>query len=198
VATSTAFDPDGNLEQPGELARPARPARPRHRLFYLIAACHVFLLMGLLAVYGIPLLFGERIFVRVEPSSSPPLGPEDWTLLTYSLNRLPPQGIDGIADPARLAIYDGHPVYRCLEPDPDGIHWRGSRASFVCPADGKYLRGVYLAAEPVAPLRFGIEAYRVPRGKAAAFEKVRLSGRLSAEVAVTSGGQATLKGLSVK
>jgi uncharacterized membrane-anchored protein len=64
----------------------------------------------------------------------------------------------------------------------------------VKPARGLFLKG---QMERYGSLKFGIEAYYVQEGTGIRYEQAIRDRQLSAELAVTSSGQAALKGLRI-
>jgi len=77
----------------------------------------------------------------------------------------------------------------------DGRHWRADKFSTTCPASGKYLRGTITGYNRI---ECGIESYYVQEGTGRKYEQAIRSQKLSAEVAVTSDGQATLRALRIE
>jgi uncharacterized membrane-anchored protein len=65
----------------------------------------------------------------------------------------------------------------------------------VKPAAGPFLKG---QMERYGALKFGIEAYYVQEGTGRRYEQAIRDRKLSAELAVTSGGQAALRGLRIE
>jgi uncharacterized membrane-anchored protein len=157
------------------------------------AAAQIGLLLGMIAVHAAPLVLGETVVLRVRPVDPRDFFRGDYVTLAYDINGVPPAGIEG--DPlqwqgGRLNRVD-YPVYVTLEPEADGVHWRPARASVHRPASGKYIRGRFLNGQ----LRFGIEAFYVQEGRGLEWERLRNSRQLSAEIALTSWGQAALRQL---
>jgi GDYXXLXY protein len=77
----------------------------------------------------------------------------------------------------------------------NGVHWRAEKVTVVKPAAGPFLKG---HMGPYGSLKFGIEAYYVQEGTGRVYEQVIRDRRLSAELAVTSSGQAALRGLRIE
>ena len=63
------------------------------------------------------------------------------------------------------------------------------------PAAGPFLKG---QMERYGSLKFGIEAYYVQEGTGRRYEQAIRDRKLSAELRVTSSGQAVLKGLRIE
>ena len=65
----------------------------------------------------------------------------------------------------------------------------------VKPATGPFLKG---QMPRYGPIQFGIEAYYVQEGTGHGYEQAIRNRKLSAELAVTSSGQAALRGLRIE
>jgi uncharacterized membrane-anchored protein len=162
------------------------------QVLYAAAGFHLLVLLLMIVIHSLPLWLGETVLLQVQP-----LDPRDWfrgdfVILNYDINRIGPDRVEGLREDYGMA--DDHPVYVTLEKAPDGKHWRAGKASIHRPASGKYIRGKYTRGM----LRFGIEAYYVQEGTGPRYEQASREGRLSAEVALTSWGQATLQGLRIE
>jgi hypothetical protein len=83
-------------------------------------------------------------------------------------------------------------VYVSLVPDTDGMHYAASEVSFDRPRSGRYIKGKYGLPRDGNALHFGIEAFYVEEGRGKSLEDLRNANQLSAEIALTSWGQATL------
>jgi uncharacterized membrane-anchored protein len=86
-------------------------------------------------------------------------------------------------------------VYVPLVRDSVPGHWRAEKVTMVKPATGPFLKG---QMGRYGSLQFGIEAYYVQEGTGRRYEQAIRDRRLSAELAVTSSGQAALKGLRIE
>ena len=87
-------------------------------------------------------------------------------------------------------------MYVELEPEADDLHYRGGIVSTSLPMPGtRFIQGTL--ADP-SRIEFGIESYFVQEGKGKEYEKAIRDHRLSAEVALTSSGQAALRGLRIE
>ena len=75
------------------------------------------------------------------------------------------------------------------------MHWRAEKVTVVKPAKGPFIKG---QMERYGSLKFGIEAYYVEEGSGRAYEQAIRDRKLSAELAVTSSGQAALRGLRIE
>jgi len=184
----------------------------RDRRLALLVAAGVFqaaVLAAMVAIHAAPLVLGETILLRVEPLDPRDLFRGDYVILAYGISRVPPQGIEGIPSsrqPQGGSNYNYPPrepeeqtVYVSLEPDADGTHWRGTRFSIQRPATGKYICGVY-RREYYGPGRlcYGIETFYVSEGSGPKYEQAARTRQLTAEIALTSRGQAKLRGLRIE
>ena len=197
------------FDQLGEdecFAGPAWAARTadwvkNHQRSILLAAIgfHVVVLVAMIAIHGAPLVFGETILLRVTPGDPRDMFRGDYVILNYDINRIPSQKIEGVpaevveAGNRRKWLAD-RVVYVTLEHEPDGKYWRAAKTSVYRPDSGRFIRG---HASHVDRVRFGIEAYFVEEGRGKELEAARNARRLSAEVALTSWGQAALRRLLV-
>jgi uncharacterized membrane-anchored protein len=152
----------------------------------------------MIALRAIPLLTGQTVLVRVVPVDPRDLFRGDYVTLSYEFSRIPPQGIQGLS-PAnqggRRSKWEGRTVYVPLVADSDRVHWRAEKPTVVKPASGPFLRGQMLRH---GSLEFGIESYYVQEGTGRQYEEAIRDRKLSAELAVTSGGQAALRQLRIE
>ncbi len=81
-----------------------------------------------------------------------------------------------------------------LVPDSNGVHMRAGKATVVKPSAGLFLKG---HMKRYGSMEFGIEAYYVQEGAGRRYEQAIRDRQLSAELAVTSSGQAALRGLRI-
>jgi uncharacterized membrane-anchored protein len=187
---------------------PGRPARMGDALGWLherersvlIAAIglQAVVLLTMIVLRALPLLFGDTVLIRVFPVDPRDLFRGDYVVLGYEFGRVPAAGIDGLPREAagdRSRDWEGRTVYVSLTPEPDGVHWRAGMVGIHRPTGGRYLRGRIAGDNR---LEFGIEAYYVQEGKGREYEKAVRDSRLSAEIALTSNGQAALRGLRVE
>jgi uncharacterized membrane-anchored protein len=114
----------------------------------------------------------------------------DYVTLGYDISRVPVGGVRGLAGPSRDA--EGQTVYVTLVPEADGRHYRGGEVSTTPPASGRFIRGTLTRWGGIV---FGIESYYVQEGKGHDYENAVRQHRLSAEVALSSGGRPSLRGL---
>ena len=173
--------------------------RKRERAVLIAAiGLQVVVLLAMIALRALPLLFGDTVLIRVVPVDPRDLFRGDYVVLGYEFSRVPAAGIDGLPPEiagVRSRDWEGRTVYVSLAPEPDGAHWRAGMVSVHRPAGGRYLRGRIAGYNR---LEFGIEAYYVQEGKGREYEKAVQERRLSAEIAVTSSGQAALRGLRIE
>ena len=162
------------------------------------AGLQVIVLVAMIVLRALPLLFGDPLLIRVIPVDPRDLFRGDYVVLSYAFSQVPAAGIDGLTrEPAagRAHGWEGRTVYVSLAPEPDGRHWRAETVSLHPPAGGRYIRGRMAGYNR---LEFGIEAFYVQEGKGREYERAVRDRRLSAEIALTSGGHAALRGLRVE
>ena len=171
-------------------------ARER-KVLLLTAAAQLLILVGMIAVRAIPLITGRTVLVRVQPVDPRDFFRGDYVILTYDFSRVQPQDVLGMSrdEGWRRSKWEGRTVYVPLVPDSIPGHWRAEKATVVKPATGPFLKG---QMERYGSLKFGIEAYYVQEGTGRRYEQAIRDRKLSAELAVTSGGQAALKGLRIE
>jgi len=162
------------------------------------AGLQLVVLLAMIALRAVPLLSGDTLLVRVVPVDPRDLFRGDYVALGYAFSRLPAAGVEGLPPDARSGRgrgLEGRAVYVSLVPEPDGLHWRAEAFSLRPPATGRYIRGRIVRRDQ---LEFGIEAYYVQEGTGQAYERAAREKRLSAEIALASGGQAALRGLRIE
>jgi uncharacterized membrane-anchored protein len=171
-------------------------ARER-RILLLTAAAQLVILIGMIALRAIPLMTGQTVLVRVAPVDPRDLFRGDYVILSYDFSRIPRDGIEGLSEMERgsWSKLEGRTVYVPLVPDTNQTHWRAEKATVVKPASGPFLKG---HMERYGSLKFGIEAYYVQEGTGRLYEQAIRDRQLSAELAVTSSGQAALKALRIQ
>jgi uncharacterized membrane-anchored protein len=172
--------------------------KDHERLVLLTAAAfQVIFLVAMIGLRVTPLLAGETILVRVVPVDPRDLFRGDYVILGYDFSRIPPAGIEGLADSDRQREqqWQGLTVYVSLVPELDGKHWRAERFSLSQPTSGKYLQGRITGP---GRLEFGIEAYYLQEGQGSKYEEAMRDRRLAAEIAVTADGHAALRGLRIE
>jgi uncharacterized membrane-anchored protein len=171
-------------------------ARERKVLLVTVAA-QLVILVGMIALRAIPLVTGQTVLVRVQPVDPRDLFRGDYVILSYDFSRVPREGIEGLSEAERGSWkkLEGRAVFVPLVPDSNGVHWRAAKVTVVKPATGLFLKG---QMERYGSLKFGIEAYYVQEGTGLVYEQAIRDRKLSAELAVTSGGQAALKNLRIE
>jgi uncharacterized membrane-anchored protein len=187
---------------PEALVRPVGKAlgwlKARERRVLLItAAAQLLILVAMIGLRAIPLLTGQTVLVRVVPVDPRDLFRGDYVILSYEFSRVPPQGVEGLPEAWRgkRSQGEGRTVYVPLVQDADRVHWRAEKVTLVKPAAGPFLRG---QMGRYGALQFGIESYFVQEGTGRRYEQAIRDRQLSAELAVTSGGQAALRALRIE
>jgi uncharacterized membrane-anchored protein len=170
-------------------------ARERKILLVTVVA-QLAILVAMIALRAIPLVTGKTVLVRVQPVDPRDLFRGDYVILSYEFSRISPEGIDGLLQgehyPRKL---EGRTVYVPLVPDPDGVHLRAGKATVMKPASGPFLRG---QMQRYGSVQFGIESYYVQERTGRRYEQAIRDRHLSAELAVTSSGQAALRQLRIE
>jgi len=173
--------------------------KTRERKVLLItAAAQLVILVGTIALRTIPLITGRTVLVRVVPVDPRDLFRGDYVRLSYNFSRASGQEIEGFQSlNTRVASsnWSGRTVYASLVPDSDGVHWRMEKLTVVKPATGLFLKG---QTSGYGSLEFGIEDYYLQQGTGREYEEAIRDRKLTAEVAVTSGGHAALRALRIE
>jgi len=170
---------------------------PERKILKLAVMGQFLVLVAMIALKSVPLITGQTMLVRVVPVDPRDLFRGDYVTLSYEFSRAPREGIEGLGDGDRISWYkaEGRTVYAPLVRDSIPEHWRAAKVTVVKPASGPYLKG---QIGRHGSLQFGIEAYYVQEGAGRRYEMALRNRRLSAELAVTSGGQAALRGLRIE
>jgi uncharacterized membrane-anchored protein len=170
-------------------------ARERKILMVTVAA-QLLILVAMIALRAIPLVTGQTVLVRVQPVDPRDLFRGDYVILSYDFSRVPREGIEGLSEKERGSWknLEGRSVYVPLLPDTNGVHMRAGKVTVEKPAAGLFLKG---HMKRYGSLQFGIEAYYVQEGTGLRYEQAIRDRQLTAELAVTSSGQAALKGLRI-
>lgn len=172
--------------------------KARERTVLLItAAAQLLILVGMIALRAIPLLTGQSVLVKVLPVDPRELFRGDYVRLSYDFSRVPPEDVQDrpASWDSRRSHRAGRTVYVPLVPDSDRVHYRAERPTAMKPASGLFLKGQLTG---YGTMLFGIEAYYVEEGSGLRYEQAIGKRQLSAELAVTSGGQAALRGLRIE
>ena len=171
-------------------------ARERKILLITVAA-QLVILVGMIALRAVPLVTGQTVLVRVQPVDPRDMFRGDYVILSYDFSRVPEDGIEGLLEKERGSWkkLEGRTVYVPLLPDSVPGHWRAEKATVLKPGTGVFLKG---QMERYGSVKFGIEAYYVEEGTGRRYEQAIRDRQLSAELAVTSSGQAVLKGLRIE
>lgn len=133
------------------------------------------------------LVTGETILLRVIPVDPRDLFRGDYVILNYNFTRLRPLG-----EPSWNESHVGREIFVSLAPEPGGKHWQETEISWTRPKFGTYLRG-HVGNDQRN--EFNIGQFFLQEGKGKEYEQAVRERRLSAEIAVTPDGAATLKRL---
>jgi uncharacterized membrane-anchored protein len=171
-------------------------ARER-KILVVTAVAQLVILVGMIALRAIPLVTGQTVLVRVQPVDPRDLFRGDYVILSYDFSRVPHEGIHGLSEKERgsWSKLEGRTVYVPLVPDTNRVHWRAEQATVVKPASGLFLKG---QMERYGSIKYGIEAYYVQEGTGRVYEQAIRERHLTAELAVTSSGQAALRALRIE
>jgi uncharacterized membrane-anchored protein len=171
-------------------------ARER-KILLAAAAAQLVILVGMIAARAVPLVTGQTVLVRVVPVDPRDLFRGDYVTLSYEFSRVTPDKVEGLssAERVRRSKWEGRTVYVPLVLDSDRVHWRAAKVTVKKPAARPYLRG---QMSGYGSLEFGIEAYYLQEGTGRRYEQAIRDRQLSAELAVTSSGQAALRGLRIE
>jgi uncharacterized membrane-anchored protein len=172
--------------------------KARERKILLVAVvAQLLILVAMIALRAVPLLTGKTVLVRVQPVDPRDLFRGDYVILSYDFSRTPREGIEGLSASERGSRkkLEGRTVYVPLVSDSVPGHWRAQKVTVVKPASGPFLRG---QMQRYGSLQFGIESYYVQEGTGRQYEQAIRDRKLSAELAVTSGGQAALRQLRIE
>lgn len=162
----------------------------------LAAGFQLLVLGGMIVHRAKPLVAGETILLRVVPADLRDLFRGDYVILSYDFSHTAPGTITGLgASGYNAEAWQGRTVYVSLVPEADGRHWRTSQVTATPPRGGKYLRGTITRW---GCIECGIEAYYLQEGTGTQYEQAIRNHHLSAEVAVTADGQATLRALKIE
>jgi uncharacterized membrane-anchored protein len=136
-----------------------------------------------------PIVTGDTLLLRVVPVDPRDFFRGDYVILTYDFTTQRPAGEVQFDESSA-----GRDIFVTLVPDQDGRHWRTSSVSWTPPESGPFLRGT---VDQSLRNEFGIGQYFVQEGQGKEYEDAARSGTLSAEIALTSDGAATLTRLIV-
>ncbi len=170
-------------------------ARER-KILVVTAAAQLVILVGMIALRAIPLVTGQTVLVRVQPVDPRDLFRGDYVILSYDFSRASREGIEGLAEKEResWSKLEGRPVYVPLVRDTNGVHYRAEKVTVTKPDTGLFLKG---QMERYGSIKYGIEAYYVQEGTGRVYENAIRDRKLTAELAVTSSGQAALRALRI-
>ena len=171
-------------------------ARERTALKFTVVA-QLAILVAMIGLRAIPLVTGQTVLVRVQPVDPRDLFRGDYVILSYDFSRASRDSVQGLSE---RDVWDsrkteGRPVYVTLVPDSDRVHWRAGKYTLAQPDGGLFLKG---QMGRYGSLQFGIESFFVQEGSGHMYERAIREHKLSAELAVTSSGQAALRGLRIE
>jgi uncharacterized membrane-anchored protein len=171
-------------------------ARER-KVLLATAAVQLVILVGMIGLRAVPLVTGQTVLVRVQPVDPRDLFRGDYVILSYPFSQVPPGIIEGTSEEERgnRKKLEGRALYVTLVPDSIPGHHRADKMTLIKPESGLFLKG---QMERYGSLKFGIESYYVQEGTGRVYEQAIRDRRLSAELAVTSDGQAALRGLRLE
>ena len=171
-------------------------ARERKTLKFTVVA-QLAILIAMIGLRAIPLVTGQTVLVRVQPVDPRDLFRGDYVTLSYDFSRGSRSGIQGLSESEVWGSKktEGRPVYVTLVPDSDRVHWRADKYTVAKPDGGLFLKG---QMGRYGSLQFGIESYFVQEGTGHMYEQAIREHKLSAELAVTSSGQAALRSLRIE
>jgi len=171
-------------------------ARER-KILVLTVVAQLAILLGMIALRAAPLVTGQTVLVRVQPVDPRDLFRGDYVILSYDFSRTSPDSIKGLPANERGSWkkLEGRPLYVMLIPDSNGVHHRAEMVTVVKPPHGVFLKG---RMERYGSLKFGIESYFVQEGTGREYEQAIRDRKLSAELAVSSSGQAALRRLHIE
>jgi uncharacterized membrane-anchored protein len=151
----------------------------------------------MIALRAAPLVTGQTVLVRVAPVDPRDFFRGDYVILSYDFSRTPREKIEGLSDgdQGSWKKLEGRAVYVPLIPDSVPGHYRAEKVTVVKPAGGLFIKG---QMERYGSMKFGIESYFVQEGTGRVYEEAIRDRKLSAELAVTSDGQAALRNLRIE
>lgn len=167
------------------------------KILLITVMAQLAILLGMIALRAIPLVTGQIVLVRVEPVDPRDLFRGDYVILSYDFSRVSREGIEGLSEKERASWskLEGRPVYVPLVRDTNGVHHRAEKVTVVKPESGLFIKG---HMERYGSMKFGIEAYYVQEGTGLKYERAIRERQLTAELAVTSSGQAALRALRIE
>lgn len=170
--------------------------RYQWQLLVLAVGIQLAVLVSMIAQRATPLVTGTTVLLRVVPVDPRDLFRGDYVILSYDFSNVPASTIEGLPPPRYdSTVRSGERVYVSLVLEPDGRHWCTETISTTRPSGGVYLCGT---VSDYRRIECGIESFYVQEGTGLEYEQAIVNHRLSAEVAVTSQGQATLRRLLIE
>lgn len=171
--------------------------KQREQLILALAVVfQLFVLGSMIVLHAAPLLYGEKVIVKVVPVDPRDLFRGDYVILSYDFSRIPPEGIDGVSagSYAESRKHQGRTVYAVLAPATDGDYSKVTKLTFEKPSSGTFLRGQIAGWNRI---KFGIEAYYLQEGEGLKYEQAIRNGDLYVELAVAPNGTAKLRELHI-
>src|SRR4051812_47061229 len=89
------------------------------QVLYAAAAFHVLVRLLMIVIHALPLWVGETILLKVEPLDPRDLFRGDFVILNYEINRIGPNGVEGLFED-RYGAGEDRPVYVTLVKAADG------------------------------------------------------------------------------
>jgi uncharacterized membrane-anchored protein len=171
-------------------------ARERKILLMTVGA-QLAILLGMIALRAVPLVTGQTVLVRVQPVDPRDYFRGDYVILSYDFSRVSREQIEGLSEKERgsWSKLEGRTVYVPLVPDSNGVHYRAEKVTVVKPKSGLFIKG---HMERYGSMKFGVESYFVQEGTGRVYEQAIRDRKLSAQLAVTSSGQAALRALRIE
>lgn len=176
--------------QSQKLERRLARLRTHERLIVAsVAALQVAILVGMVVADTVPWRGSgvTTVLLRVVPVDPRDLMRGEYVTLGYDISGLPAGGIPGL--PPDRTQRAGLPVYVSLIPDTDGRHYHAGAWQGTPFDSGLFIQGTVSSWGRV---NYGIESFYVQEGRGKEYEQSIRSKKLSAEVAVTRGGRASI------
>lgn len=150
-------------------------------------ALQMAILAGVLVGATYPLYTGQAVRLQVEPVDPRSLFRGNYARLSYVIGRV---HLDATLPGLRI----GEMVYVSLVEGSQGI-MQANGVSLEQPNTGQFIRGRVTSSlndDAIVRIRYGIEAYFLPRDEALAMEKALRKEKVVANVMLASNGKAAL------
>lgn len=168
-----------------KLSRFQRPA------VCIVILAQLAVLCGMIVMQMIPLASGTVVWLKVIPVDPRDMFRGDYVILSYDMSR---PSTEMMASPQPGEPTLANEIYVTLVPDADGKHHRADQYLRERPLSGLYITGRQTSW---GRIEYGIESFYVQEGTGLKYEEAVRTGTLSAEVAISSQGQAGLKSLQI-